>query len=134
MEYLTSMSTDDFLMEAKAKELAAQNDYYKPMAEMKYRGNMNTTTVRTTRGKTIMIQHDVKYPHPYDRLHVLTGTKDHAGNIRSRVRLRSDMIIYLQRNWRNWKFSIRLKLSNTFLKLPKLLVDTEGWILLWIGV
>lgn len=75
MEYLTSMSTDDFLMEAKAKELAAQNDYYKPMAEMKYRGNMNTTTVRTTRGKTIMIQHDVSTPHPYDRLHVLTGTK-----------------------------------------------------------
>ena len=25
---------------AKAKELAAQNDYYKPMAEMKYRGNI----------------------------------------------------------------------------------------------
>ena len=69
------MSTDDFLMEAKAKELAAQNDYYKPMAEMKYRGNMNTTTIRTAKGKTIMIQHDVSTPHPYDRLHVLTGTK-----------------------------------------------------------
>ena len=75
MEYMTSMSTDDFLMEAKAKELAAQNDYYKPMAAMKYRGNMNTSTVRTAKGKTIMIQHDVSTPHPYDRLHVLTGTK-----------------------------------------------------------
>jgi len=75
MEYMTSMSTDDFLMEAKAKELAAQNDYYKPMAAMKYRGNMNTSTIRTAKGKTIMVQHDVSTPHPYDRLHVLTGTK-----------------------------------------------------------
>lgn len=75
MEYLTSMSTDDFMMEAKAKELAAKNDYYKPMAGMKYRGNMNTTTIRTAKGKTIMVQHDVSTPRPYDRLHVLSGTK-----------------------------------------------------------
>lgn len=75
MEYLTSMSTNDFTMKARAQELALQNDYYKPMAEMDYRGNMNTTLVRTAKGKTIMIQHDISTPHPYDRLHVLTGTK-----------------------------------------------------------
>lgn len=75
MDYLTSMSTNDFTMKARAQELAAKNDYYKPMAEMDYRGNMNTSLVRTVKGKTIMIQHDISTPHPYDRLHVLTGTK-----------------------------------------------------------
>lgn len=75
MDYLTSMSTNDFTMKARAQELAAKNDYYKPMAEMDYRGNMNTSLVRTVKGKTIMIQHDISTLHPYDRLHVLTGTK-----------------------------------------------------------
>lgn len=78
MEYLTSMSSDDFMMEALAKRLASENDYYKRQAEMKYRGNMNTSLVRTNKGKTIMVQHDVSSPRPYSRLHVLSGTKAFA--------------------------------------------------------
>ncbi len=75
MEYLTSMSTNDFTMKAHVEELAKKDDFYKPMAQMSYRGNLNMTSVRTTKGKTILIQHDVSTPHPYNRLHVLTGTK-----------------------------------------------------------
>lgn len=78
MEYLTSMSCDDFMMKAKAEELASKNEYYKPMAKMSYRGNMNTSIIRTNKGKTIMLQHDVTSPRPYDRLHKLSGTKAFA--------------------------------------------------------
>src|SRR5690606_39840852 len=40
-----------------------------------YRGNMNTTLIRTQKGKTIMIQHDVTSPRPYSRIHMLSGTQ-----------------------------------------------------------
>jgi hypothetical protein len=36
---------------------------------------MNTTVVRTEKGKTIMIQHDVSSPRPYSRIHLVSGTK-----------------------------------------------------------
>ncbi len=35
---------------------------------------MNTTLVRTVKGKTIMIQHDTTSPRPYSRIHMISGT------------------------------------------------------------
>jgi predicted dehydrogenase len=78
MDYLTSMSGNDFIMSAHANELAAKDDFYKPYANKTYRGNMNTTTIRTARGKTIMIQHDVSSPRVYSRIHLVSGTKGTA--------------------------------------------------------
>ncbi|WP_295128856.1 Gfo/Idh/MocA family oxidoreductase [uncultured Chitinophaga sp.] len=76
MEYLTSMSSNDFMMEALANKLAAGGDpYYQQFAGKHYRGNMNTSVVKTNKGKTIMIQHDVSTPRPYSRIHALSGTK-----------------------------------------------------------
>jgi len=78
MDYLTSMSSNDFMMGAKAKELAATDSFYKPFENKGYRGNMNTTTIRTVKGKTMMIQHDVTSPRPYSRIHLVSGTKGTA--------------------------------------------------------
>jgi hypothetical protein len=39
---------------------------------------MNTTTVRTYKGRTIMIQHDVTSQRVYSRLHMISGTKGMA--------------------------------------------------------
>lgn len=78
MDYLTSMSSNDFMMGAKAKELAATDGFYKPFENKSYRGNMNTTTIRTVKGKTMMIQHDVTSPRPYSRIHLVSGTKGTA--------------------------------------------------------
>lgn len=75
LEHLTSMSTNDFGMAQKAEELSAQDPFFKPFAGKKYRGNMNTTLIRTMLGKTIMIQHDVTTPRPYSRIHLVSGTK-----------------------------------------------------------
>ena len=75
MDYLVSMSSNDFMMAAKAKELAATDSFYKPYENKTYRGNMNTTTIRTTKGRTMMIQHDVTSPRPYSRIHLVSGTK-----------------------------------------------------------
>jgi len=39
---------------------------------------MNTTIIKTVKGKTIKIQHDVTSPRPYSRIHMLSGTKGFA--------------------------------------------------------
>jgi predicted dehydrogenase len=75
-DYLTSMSSNDFMMETLANKLAATGEpYYKQVTGKHYRGNMNTSVVKTNKGKTIMIQHDVSSPRPYSRIHALSGTK-----------------------------------------------------------
>ncbi len=78
MDYLVSVSTGDFQMGARARELAAGDDFFKPFADRAFRGNMNTSTIRTRHGRTIMLQHDVTSPRPYSRIHLISGTKAFA--------------------------------------------------------
>lgn len=75
MDYLVSMSSNDFMLQAKAKELAVKDSDFKSFGDKTFRGNMNTTTIRTAKGKTMMLQHDVSSPRPYSRLHLVSGTK-----------------------------------------------------------
>ena len=78
MEFLTSMSTFDFTMAPREKELSSSNPFYEEWKDSKFRGNMNTTLVRTNLGKTIMIQHDVSSTQPYSRIHLVKGTQGMA--------------------------------------------------------
>ncbi len=78
LDYLVSMSSNDFQMAAKARELASTDTFYKQFEKDTFRGNMNTTTIRTHKGRTIMIQHDVTSPRPYSRIHLISGTKGTA--------------------------------------------------------
>ncbi|SMO52691.1 Gfo/Idh/MocA family protein [Fodinibius sediminis] len=75
MEYMVSMSSDDFMMRKKANELAEEDEFWEQYADWDYRGNINTSTIRTRKGRTIMLQHDVTSPRPYSRIHVLSGTE-----------------------------------------------------------
>jgi predicted dehydrogenase len=74
-DYLVSVQSNDFQMGKMANELAAKDPFFAPFAGKDYRGNMNTTTVRTEKGRTIMVQHDVTSPRPYSRIHTVVGTK-----------------------------------------------------------
>ncbi|NMC38270.1 MAG: Gfo/Idh/MocA family oxidoreductase [Bacteroidales bacterium] len=78
MDYLTSMSSNDFTMGSFASKLAAGDEFYKPYVGRPYRGNMNTSLVKTSLGRTIMIQHDISSVRPYSRLHVISGTSGAA--------------------------------------------------------
>jgi predicted dehydrogenase len=77
-DYLVSMSSNDFTMGAMANELASKDDFFKPYANKNYRGNMNTTVIKTNHGKTLMVQHDVSTIRPYSRIHLVSGTKGAA--------------------------------------------------------
>lgn len=75
MDYLVSMSTNDFMMADTADAKAAGDPFFEEFAGRTYRGNMNTTLIHTAKGKTMMIQHDVTSPRPYSRIHLVSGTK-----------------------------------------------------------
>lgn len=75
MEYLSSTSSDDYMMYEKAKELAAKDSFFDEFVTDNYRGNVNTTSIKTTNGRSIMIQHDVTSHRPYSRIHLVQGTK-----------------------------------------------------------
>jgi hypothetical protein len=38
-------------------------------------GDVNTSLIKTARGKTIMVQHCTNLPRPYSRIHIVQGTK-----------------------------------------------------------
>ena len=78
MEYLSSVSTADFTMEPREKELAAEDDFYAPWKDASFRGNFNTSHIKTALGKSILVQHDVSSTHPYSRIHLVKGTKGMA--------------------------------------------------------
>ncbi|MEX2511910.1 MAG: Gfo/Idh/MocA family oxidoreductase [Cyclobacteriaceae bacterium] len=78
MEYLVSVSSNDFVMGDMAKSLAREDSFYEQFVGKPYRGNMNVTTIKTNKGRTIMLQHDVSSPRVYSRIHLLSGTKGAA--------------------------------------------------------
>lgn len=73
MEYLVSLSSDQFGLTAYAKQKFGEESDF---ARRPYkRGDMNTTLIKTKNGKSILVQHDVTSPRPYSRIHMLSGTK-----------------------------------------------------------
>ncbi len=78
LDFLVSVSSDDFTMRRNYEQAAARDAFWRPFAAEAargHRGNMNVTTIRTVRGRTILQQHDITSEQPYSRLHKLSGTK-----------------------------------------------------------
>lgn len=76
MNRLVTFSTDQFGMTAFAKDKYGVDS---PEAKVDYKhGDMNTTLIKTVKGKTIMIQQDVTNPRPYSRGFLVSGTKGFA--------------------------------------------------------
>src|SRR5690554_1277678 len=75
MDYLISMSSNDFQMGDTVNRMISENQIPASFSGNSYRGNMNTSVIRTYKGKTIMVQHDITTPRPYSRLHLVSGTE-----------------------------------------------------------
>lgn len=75
MDFLTSVSTNDFSLNNIAKELAAKDPSYNMYVDKPFRGNMNTSIIRTIKGRTIMLQHDISSPRPKTGRFLISGTK-----------------------------------------------------------
>jgi len=110
MDYLTSMSSDDFTMEKKANEKAATDPDFIPFANHKYRGNFNVTTIRTHLGRTILVEHDVSTPRPYSRIHQIIGTKAMAQKYPGPERISSN----IKEAWLNGEEMDEIKKKYTY--------------------
>lgn len=76
MKTLSSLSTKPVGNKLYAeKRCKADGPELKVDVEM---GDMSNTLIKTENGKTILIQHDVTSPRPYDRLYKISGTKGFA--------------------------------------------------------
>jgi hypothetical protein len=78
LEFMTSMASADFSLQAKAREISQTDKRFEAYAKKPMRGNMNVSSIMTNSGSTIMLQHDVSTPRPYSRLHLISGTKAFA--------------------------------------------------------
>jgi predicted dehydrogenase len=74
MDYMTSVSSNDFMM-AEVIERLSEDKFWEPYMEKKLRGDINTTIIRTVKGRTIVLQHDTSTPRPGERFQMISGTK-----------------------------------------------------------
>ena len=82
LDYLVSVDSHQAGYEAFAKATLAGDN---PLRNERFAmADMNVTTIRTAKGRTILLQHDVSSPRPYSRLNLIAGTK---GVFRSYPRL-----------------------------------------------
>ena len=70
MTHLVSMDTDSWIGKKLAKQSLGTEEFAN--------GDHTSTLIRTQKGKTIELQHNVYTPRPYNRLYQLTGTKGFA--------------------------------------------------------
>jgi len=72
-DYLTCVSSNQIGMDAYARVKFGEDSWE---AKLHPRcGDMSTTLIRTVKGRTIMVQHDVTSARPYSRINLLSGTQ-----------------------------------------------------------
>lgn len=68
LNFLVSMSTPQVGMSQYVQEVLGQQQDFAL-------GDMNNTLIRTQKGRTILLQHNISSPRPYSRIHLLNGTR-----------------------------------------------------------
>jgi len=72
-DYMVSVSSKEASLSAYVKAHFPDGD---PKRSEKYIcGDMNTSIIKTVKGRSILLQHDVVNPRPYSRLNMIEGTK-----------------------------------------------------------
>ena len=72
-EYLVSMSSPSQGLQEWAQANYAED--HPKRTERYVLGDVNTTMIKTVRGRTIYLSHDTNLPRPYSRIHMVQGTK-----------------------------------------------------------
>lgn len=72
-EQIVSMSSLEATLSEKIKGLPADHPYASFKGKI-HHGDMNTSLIKTNKGRMITLKHDVVTPRPYDRINALAGT------------------------------------------------------------
>ena len=82
-EKLVSMSSREASLSEMAQTVPKDNPFYGQVNIA--HGDMNNTLIKTAQGRTILVQHDVVTPRPYNRINALAGTKAYHEGYPSRL-------------------------------------------------
>lgn len=72
-DYVVSMSSPSRGLQDWAREHYPEG--HPKRAEQYLLGDVNTSMIKTVRGRTIFLSHDTNLPRPYSRIHTVQGTK-----------------------------------------------------------
>jgi hypothetical protein len=72
-DYLVSMSSLVASLPAYRKEHLAADD--PRQKEVYHEGDLNSSLIRTVKGRVITLEHNTSSPQPYDRINLIAGTK-----------------------------------------------------------
>jgi len=70
--FLVSMSSREASLSEHSLTVENDNEFYN-RNDFQH-GDMNNTLIKTAKGRTILVQHDVVTPRPYSRINLLSGT------------------------------------------------------------
>lgn len=73
LEYLVSLESQAIGFKRYAEDTFPEGSWQRKFETRM--GDMNTTLVKTNKGRSIMIQHDVSSPRPYSRINLVSGTQ-----------------------------------------------------------
>lgn len=82
-DHLVSMSSLQASLTEYSKTVESDNEFHNRTDFI--HGDMNNTLVKTAKGRTILIQHDVVTPRPYSRINAIAGTKAYHEGYPSRL-------------------------------------------------
>jgi len=84
-ESLVSMSSLQASLDEYSKHVESTNEFY---SKSGYKhGDINNSLIKTAKGRTILVQHDVVTPRPYNRINALAGTRGYHEGYPSRLSL-----------------------------------------------
>ena len=96
-DYLVSMSSP-----SRGLQEWAVDNYPEGHAKRQERyvlGDVNTTMIKTVRGRTIYLSHDTNLPRPYSRIHAVQGTKGLFQGYPHRVHVEG---LSPEHRWQDW--------------------------------
>jgi len=82
---IVSMSSLQSSLDEYSKQVDPTNEFYNHTGYK--HGDMNNSLIKTTKGRMILVQHDVVTPRPYSRINALAGTKGFHEGYPSRLSL-----------------------------------------------
>lgn len=82
---MVSMSSLQASLDEYSKQIESTNEFYNRTGYK--HGDMINTLIKTSKGRTILVQHDVVTPRPYNRINALAGTKGYHEGYPSRLSL-----------------------------------------------
>ncbi len=85
-EHIVSMSSLEASLSENIKKLPSDHPYANFNGKIQH-GDMNSSMIRTNRGRMITLKHDVVTPRPYDRINSLAGTHAYHQGYPSRLSL-----------------------------------------------